>query len=113
MENLREIVTNKRTTALAYQEFFSGTGDLTFVPEPDGSISNYWLNAILFPDEAARDCFLKESNENNVMSRPAWILMNKLTMFSSALSADISNALEIESRLVNIPSSFNKDGASK
>jgi hypothetical protein len=52
-----------------------------------------------------REIFLKQSNENMVMTRPAWILMNDLEMFKGSLSSDISISREIADRLVNIPSS--------
>jgi len=40
------------------------------------------------------------------MCRPAWILMNKLQMFSQSLKANIPMSVNIESRLVNLPSSY-------
>ena len=38
------------------------------------------------------------------MRHPAWILVNKLEMFSQCLMAKIPIILEIEDRLINIPS---------
>lgn len=39
------------------------------------------------------------------MTRPACTLMNKLPMFKDSVHDNLVNALSIESRLVNIPSS--------
>jgi perosamine synthetase len=39
------------------------------------------------------------------MTRPVWALMTKLKMFENAICANVDNAIELESRLVNIPSS--------
>ena len=39
------------------------------------------------------------------MTRPAWVLMNKLPMYNNCQTDDISNATWIADRLVNIPSS--------
>jgi hypothetical protein len=61
---------------------------------------------ILLKDLEERDEMLKQSNENKVMTRPAWILMNELEMFRSAMRANIDISKEIADRLVNIPSSF-------
>jgi len=105
MENLDLILANKRETALKYQEFFTDS-DIKFVSEPDNCHSNYWLNAILMPDKAARDNFLTYTNDNDVMTRPAWQLMPRLPMFAQCRHDDMANALWIEERLVNLPSSY-------
>jgi len=38
------------------------------------------------------------------MTRPAWTLMNRLPMFTNAICGDLTNAYQIENRLVNLPS---------
>ncbi|MFM1998380.1 MAG: hypothetical protein RL204_327, partial [Bacteroidota bacterium] len=37
--------------------------------------------------------------------RPAWRLMHKLDMFKDCIKDDLKNSINIEDRLVNIPSS--------
>jgi len=108
MEQLPEILANKRETARLYQEFFAGLDGVTYIPEPKDCVSNYWLNVILFNDREARNGFLQQSNTSKVMTRPAWTLMNKLAMFSKAISGDLEISEEIEACLVNIPSSVRK-----
>ena len=108
MEQLPEILANKRETAWHYQEFFAGLDGVTYIPEPKDCVSNYWLNVILFNDREARNGFLQQSNTSKVMTRPAWTLMNKLAMFSKAISGDLEISEEIEACLVNIPSSVRK-----
>lgn len=104
MEQLEKLIASKRTLATAYKYFFSSTA-CTFITEAEQTRSNYWLNAILLNDENERDAFLAYTNERNVMTRPCWKLMHKLTMFKDAPADDLSNAEWIEERLVNIPSS--------
>jgi len=104
MEQLTAFVENKRATAQAYQQFFE-TMDVEFIKEPENSHSNYWLNAVLFKDKHERDEFLKFSNDTGVMARPVWTLMNKLPMFANCITQPITNAIEVENRLVNLPSS--------
>ena len=52
-----------------------------------------------------RDQFLKKTNFNGIMTRPAWILMNKLKMFKNAQCGDLNNSKWLFERVVNIPSS--------
>ena len=106
MEMLPEILKNKRETAKNYQVFFNNLKDATFIQEPSDSIANYWLNAILLKNEEERNIFLEQTNSQKVICRPAWILMNKLQMFSQSLKANIPMSVNIESRLVNLPSSY-------
>lgn len=103
METLDVILKNKRDLAEQYIDFFA-TQKLDFIEELEDSKTNYWLNAVLLKDKEERDLFLKETNENGVMTRPIWALMNKLDMFKVCQSADLSNALWLEERVVNIPS---------
>lgn len=108
MEKLKVILKNKRNTAKAYRDFFSQFEEIDYVPEPQDSISNYWLNVILLQNLEEREEFLKQSNSNKVMTRPAWILMNELVMFKDTITAKLSVSNEIADRMVNIPSSYRK-----
>jgi aminotransferase in exopolysaccharide biosynthesis len=111
LEQLDEFIENKRETAEKYRSFFSSLNPipLTYKPfffsEPQNSYSNYWLNAIIMKDRKQRDEFLKHTNENGVMTRPIWTLMNKLEMFKGCQTDDLKNANWLEDRVVNIPSS--------
>ncbi|HBX53551.1 MAG: hypothetical protein A2309_01505 [Bacteroidetes bacterium RIFOXYB2_FULL_35_7] len=67
--------------------------------------TNLWLNCIFLKDKTERDDFLKYTNENGVMTRPAWTLMNKLPMYKNCLHTNLENAQWLEDRLVNIASS--------
>lgn len=104
LESLNYFLENKRELATLYKEFFRGT-EIQFVEEPSNSRSNYWLNAILLPDRKKRDEFLQYTNDNGIMTRPVWRLMNKLEMFKDAIHGDLSNSQMLEDRLINIPSS--------
>ncbi len=104
LEQLPLFLQSKRTIADAYKSFFLQMG-IKFFEEPTSSISNYWLNAILFDNKEERNAFLKYSNENKVMTRPAWTLMNELDMFKGCETDNLINAKAIANTLVNIPSS--------
>ncbi|MFW6275178.1 MAG: LegC family aminotransferase [bacterium] len=106
MEKLDEYLKNKRSTAKKYKDFFKSMEDVEFIDEPANSVSNFWLNTIKFNNEKERIDFLKYSNENNVMTRPVWKLMNELEMFNDCETGSLKNSIEFSKLLVNIPSSF-------
>jgi len=103
METLDTILENKRTIALAYETFFDGRA-ISFVKEPENAESNYWLNAVILENKQKRDAFLKATNEAGIMTRPIWQLMNRLEMFKSCQTGDLTNSCWLEERVVNIPS---------
>lgn len=104
LENLENFLINKQELASIYERFFSDT-TIAFIKEPQNAHSNYWLQSILLENKVQRDEFLTCTNENGVMTRPIWTLMTKLDMFKQCQHADLSNALFLEDRIVNIPSS--------
>lgn len=104
LENLEIFLINKQELASIYERFFSDT-TIAFIKEPQNAHSNYWLQSILLENKVQRDEFLTYTNENGVMTRPIWTLMTKLDMFKQCQHADLSNALFLEDRIVNIPSS--------
>jgi perosamine synthetase len=104
LEQLETFLISKRKIATEYRNFFKKM-EIKFVPELENARSNYWLNCILFRDKTERDEFLKYTNENNIMTRPVWQLMNKLSMFENCQFSNLVNSEYLENRLVNIPSS--------
>ena len=104
MELLPDYLKRKRVLANRYLEWFS-TKDFEFIIEPENSRSNYWINAFVTNNRNERDEILKYSNNNNVMTRPAWTPMHTLDMYKNCVQLDLSNTEWIEERLVNIPSS--------
>ena len=104
MEKLDFLIEKQRELAQKYENFFKNS-EIKFITEPKEAKSNYWLNAIILKDRVQRDEFLKKTNENGIMTRPIWRLMNKLEMYKNAQCANLDNALWLESRVVNISSS--------
>ncbi len=105
LEQLPEFLKQKQKIAQAYKTFFNKINSINFINPINHSTPNYWLNCILLPKKELRDTFLKFTNENGVMTRPVWRLMNELEMFANTQKDDLINASEIANRLVNIPSS--------
>ncbi|MDB4505926.1 LegC family aminotransferase [Saprospiraceae bacterium] len=105
LEQLENFIQNKRATADAYQEFFKSIDNISYIAEPKNAQANFWLNAIQFPSKNERDDFLKYSNDQGVMTRPIWQLMNRLIMFKDCPKGDLSVAESLEETIVNITSS--------
>ena len=79
----------------------------SFAREPEGTTSNYWLNAILLDEAHAglRDEVLTALNDFGFGARPTWTLMHRLPMFAACPRGDLRVAELIERRLINLPSS--------
>ncbi len=108
LEQLGEFIENKRKLAEIYQDFFASR-EIEFVREIENAKANCWLATILLENETERDEFLDFSNSNKVMCRPAWQLMNELSMYKNCPNGDLENSLLLEKRIVNIPSSVRKN----
>jgi perosamine synthetase len=104
LEQLDILLKNKRQLATEYASFFATQG-INFRQELENTRANYWLMCIELENKNDRDLFLKFSNENNVMSRPIWQLMHRLPMYDHCQRDEQENALFLEERIVNIPSS--------
>ena len=105
LENLDKYIASKRETAAAYAEFFKNIEDIEFFVEPENSFSNYWLNVVILKDKDAQVDFLQQTNDNGVMTRPIWELMNRLPMFENCENDGLKNTIWFADRVVNIPSS--------
>ena len=105
LEHLDEFIADKRETAKVYADFFKNVDGIEFFTEPENSFSNYWLNVVILPDHDKQLEFLQETNDNGVMTRPIWELMNRLPMFEHCQHDDLKNTIWFADRVVNIPSS--------
>lgn len=103
MEKLDLFLENKRLLANEYRSFFDTTS-IHLVREPMNARSNYWLQTLILNNKDEQEAFLAYTNDHGVMTRPIWRLMNKLEMFKECQCSDLSNALWLEERVVNIPS---------
>jgi len=107
LEQLDGFLAAKRALARRYAEAFAGLRGLRWVSEPEGTASNYWLNAILLDDDsgAARDTLLQATHDAGYLTRALWAPMHRLPMFRDCPKSDTPVAESLERRLVNLPSS--------
>jgi len=104
LEQLPFMLESKRELAGIYRNFFAEKGVNFRTELPDTKV-NYWLMCVELENKAERDLFLKETNENKVMTRPIWQLMYRLPMYVHCQRDGQKNAEFLEERIVNIPSS--------
>jgi aminotransferase in exopolysaccharide biosynthesis len=104
LEQLETFIQCKRNLALEYKVFFESQG-IKFRKELPNTKANYWLMCLELKNKKDRDSFLKETNENKVMTRPIWQLIYKSPIYSNFQRDSQENAIYLEDRIVNIPSS--------
>ena len=104
LEQLPKFIDSKRALAQEYNSFFKSKG-INFRTELTKTKANYWLMCIELETQKERESFLKETNENGVMTRPIWQLIFKSSLYSRFQKDEQTNALYLEDRIVNIPSS--------
>ena len=107
LEQLDSFIENKRELAKRYVEVFEGVPGLRVFQEQSFARSNYWLNALLIEPSHAhyRDEILQRTNNDGIMTRPAWTLIPELPMYQDCPRMDLTAAYDLERRLINIPSS--------
>lgn len=107
LEQLPSMLAAKRALFCRYQAAFLPVVGVKLIAEPEQCRSNYWLQTLLLDADRAdqRDQVLQASNDAGFMTRPAWALMHELAPFEECPHMDLSTALSLSDRLINIPSS--------
>ncbi len=107
LERIDSFLTRKRTLAERYRAAFASMTGATFVAEPPGTKSNYWLNNIMLAAgrESEQAAVLAALNGAGFGARPAWTPMHMLKMYRDCPRADVSVAEDVFRRLVSLPSS--------
>jgi perosamine synthetase len=113
-EQLAERVASKRRLAQRYFEAFAGFAGACILREANGSESNYWLNTLILDRSKAgrRDAVLDALNGAGLMARPIWTLMHRLPMYAACPRGHLAVAEDMETRIINLPSSARLVGSS-
>jgi len=105
LEQLDSFIASKIDTAKYYRDNLKGVGDIGFQLVQDGVESNEWLFTIT---TSSMQELLVYLNANGVMSRPFWIPMNQLPMYSDKLYINRSDvSANVHSNALSIPCSTN------
>ena len=103
LEKLEIFREKKIQIASRYRENLNGIGDIGFQKIKSDVISNEWLFTIT---TKSMQKLLSYLNNNGVMSRPFWMPMNELPMFSECLYVSSGNiSSHIHQRALSIPCS--------
>jgi perosamine synthetase len=103
MEQLPEILEQKKKMDAFYRKELAGVGDIQFQKVSDEVDANCWL--FTFRTSRMRE-LLKYLNANGVQSRPFWMPMNQLEMFQNDIYYTHQNVSEVVYQsAISIPSS--------
>lgn len=107
MEQLDGMLAAKRELFQRYSAALAGVAGVRLMTEPAQCRSNYWLQTLVLDSVQAdqRDAILKAVNDEGLMMRPAWVLMDELLPFANCPRMDLPGARSLAQRLINIPSS--------
>ena len=107
LQRLPQFLKEKRSIAVAYQTAFEQVEGVRFVSEPAGTTSNYWLSSIELEngERPLRDELLETTNDSGIQVRPLWELLSEQPMYVSNPRADLTNAQNIQNRVISLPSS--------
>jgi perosamine synthetase len=107
LEQLPVKVGAKRELFSRYRVAFADIKGVTIFEEPQNCESNYWLQTLVLDknESVRRNLILESTNNNRIMTRPVWVLLNELTPFKDFPCMELSTANSLSSRIINIPSS--------
>lgn len=106
LEKIHEFVDRRRTIAHYYQRELGDVAGVTVVSEAEWAWSNYWLSWILV--EAgygrSRDELLEVFGDRGIEARSFFIPLHTLPPYRSYQSYQISNAVKLYDKGINVPS---------
>ena len=107
LENIESKLTRKRRLFELYQGAFKSLRGVSIFQEPIGSRSNYWLQSIILDSQmvSTRNQILDQTNEIGLSTRPVWDLLSMLKPYKDYASMDLTQAVDLASRIINLPSS--------
>jgi len=107
LEQMPNFLASKRGLFNRYRDAFASVEGIRVVGEPEGSISNYWLQTLILDHAltADRDTILEATNAAGMMTRPTWQLLHRLPMYQACPAAPLPIADSLGKRIINVPSS--------
>ncbi len=107
LEQLPFFLKVKKKIQKRYETAFSAIDGVRMIVAPEKSDSNYWLPALLLPENKGVDLSgcMDQLNEAGFCVRPVWDLMHTLPMYRDCPRMNLNNAIELASRIVCLPSS--------
>ena len=109
LNKIKVFLKNKQLLKNFYKKKFQNMKILTFFESLNSAQSNNWLNIILINQEYKhlRKKILKKSLDLNIELRPVWSLLHKMKKFKNSQKTNLNNAINLEKRIITLPSSYN------
>ena len=106
LEKIDEFITKRRAIAHYYQQALKDVPGITVGGEAEWAWNNYWLSWILVGKDYGRskDELLKELNRKRIEAREFFIPLHTLPPYRSYQAYQISKALELYDKGINLPS---------
>ncbi len=105
MEQLPKFLERKKEIIAFYKTALQGVGDIKFQEVSDDVNPNWWLPTIFTTKQKE---VLKALNDSKMQSRPFWIPMNQLPMFSKDIFVNKTNVSDfVYKHCLSIPCSTN------
>ncbi len=109
IDKIRIFLKKKRILHNFYKNKFKRLKFIRFLSEIKGSKSNQWLQTIILNKghENLKNTIIKKTNLKNIQTRPVWKLLHKMKIYKNCQKMNLNNAISLEKRIINIPSSQN------
>lgn len=107
LEQLPDRLAAKARLQARYSAALADLVGVQIFEPPGGSVSNNWLVTVLLQGDQVtqRDHLPWALNDAGLMIRPVWTLMHRLPMYEHCPRADLTQAEDMEARVLNLPSS--------
>ena len=107
IKKIKNFIKLKRSLYQKYKAAFIDIKELKLMKEMMGSKSNYWLQTLILnkANLKFRDLIIKKTNDLNIGTRPVWQTLNKNNHLKFYPKMDLKNAINLEKRIINLPSS--------
>ncbi len=107
MEGFDELLAKKRQIAQWYREDLQRAGGASFILEPPGAKSNYWLNGVRVRAGQQISNVMSDLQEHGFASRPLWAPCHQQPMFESLTVGTMEVTQRLWETLITLPSSTN------
>ena len=106
LENINQFIEKRRSVAHYYQQNLKDIPGITVSGEAEWAFNVYWLPWILVDEnyEKSKEDLLIELNDNDIQARAFFIPLHTLPPYCSYQAYQISNAIDLYNKGINLPS---------
>ncbi len=107
LEQMPAFLKAKRALAERYMEAFKHVPGVRILPEPKGTLSNYWLVSLV--TDNADETWLHETlaalHDAKICCRPVWTPLHLLPMYEESPRSDLKRTEHLAKCIISLPSS--------